>query len=199
MDAWMKDFIGTQAANGVPQLAVFADALGASLEAQMLPDEKEAGSMIHIAGYVEAAGWQHPEFYFVRNIEGIDPATGEYSNTRDQFVVSEDFWTRDCPRSNLMSAFQSGAYQVYVNGFASGRIGYLALQKPINDFFAAIWAEQRWKFRSPQSLSEAVRFVRLYMSIIDTLFQSSNYPAPFVGGDTQIHEIPQPTNAVKTC
>lgn len=88
--------------------------------------EKQCGSMVHVSGYVESAGFQHPEFYFVRNVYGIDASTGEYFDVRNQFVASEDFWNRDCPRSNAMSAFQSGAYQVYVNGFASGRMATLS-------------------------------------------------------------------------
>jgi len=42
-------------------------------------------------------------------------------------------------------------------------------------------------------------FVKLYMSIVDTLFQVSDYPAPFIGGGTQTHEIPAPPNTVRTC
>jgi hypothetical protein len=199
MNAWIKDFIYTQSASGASSLAAFADALKARLESEMLPDEKKAGSMVHIAGYVEKSGWDHPEFYYVRNCHGIDPATGEYLDIRDQFLASEDFWTRDCPKSNLMAAFQSGGYQIYINGFASGRIGYVALQKHMNDFFSAVWAQPKWKFRQPGCLAEAVLFVKLYMSIIATLFRVSDYAAPFIGGDTQIHEIPQPPKTVTTC
>ena len=43
-----------------------------------------------------------------------------------------------------------------------------------------------------QSLTETALLVKLYMSIIGTLFQLSNYPAPVIGGETQICEIPRP-------
>src|SRR5207245_9928686 len=119
--------------------------------------------------------------YYVRNSHGMDPTTGEYLNIKDQFLVSEDFWTRDCPKDNMIEKFQDGAYQLYINGFASGRIGYLAVQTQLSEFFGAIWAQPPWKFRPPRSLRESVMFVKLYMSIIDTLFQVSDYPAPLVG------------------
>lgn len=199
MDVWIKNFISSQAGGSARLLSEFAEALRASLEAQMLPEEKQDGSMVHIAGYVEGGGLQHPEFYYIRNVYGINAATGGYFDIRDQFVVSEDFWTRDCPKSNAMAAFQSGAYQVYVNGFSSGRIGYFILQDRMNSFFNTIWAQPNWKFRPPRSLAETVLFVKLYMSIIGALFQVSDYSAPFIGGDCQTHEIPQPPNSATTC
>src|SRR6266568_204847 len=151
MDVWMTDFISAQASSGVGSLLKFAEALNARLETEMDADEKQGGSMVHIAGYVEKGGFQHPEFYFVRNVYGIKDSTGEYFDVRNQFAVSEDFWSRDCPKSNAMAAFQSGAYQIYINGFASGRIGYVILQDQMNSFFKAIWEQPQWKFRPPQS------------------------------------------------
>ena len=198
MDLWMQDFIRVQEANGTRPLSRFAEVLRSALEAQMLSQEKN-GSMVHIAGYVESGGVQHPEFDYVRNVYGIDTSTGEYFDVRPAFAVSEDFWTRDCPRANLMAAFQSGIYMIYINGFASGRIGYLGLQATMNSFFESIWAQQNWKFRRPSSLAETVLFVKLYMSIIDTLFQVSDYDAPFIGGGCQIYEIPQPPNTATGC
>ncbi len=199
MDVWMTKFISSQTTGGARSLSEFAEALRTKLEAQMLPKEKQDGSMVHIAGYVESGGLQHPEFYYIRNVYGIDAGTGGYFDIRDQFVVSEDFWTRDCPRSNAMAVFQSGAYQIYVNGFSSGRIGYFILQDRMNSFFDTIWEQANWKFRPPRSLAETVRFVKLYMSIIEALFEVSDYPAPFIGGDCQIHEIPQPPRTATTC
>jgi hypothetical protein len=73
-----------------------------------------------------------------RRVYGIEESTGEYFDVRNQFVVSEDFWTRDCPKCNAMAAFQSGAYQIYINGFASGRIGYFMLQERMHSFFKSL-------------------------------------------------------------
>jgi hypothetical protein len=199
MDTWMKNFIHEQRISGTRSLTVFAHALRDVLQAEMDPAEKRRGSMCHIGGYVRtSAGW-HPEFHFVRNIYAINQTTGEYEDFRQQFQVTEDFWGRDCPESNLMAAFQNGAYQIYLNGFASGRIGYLALQQHMTDFFSTIWQQPHWKFRPPASLEESVLFVKLYMAIVDTLFRVSNYSAPFIGGRPQVCAIRQPAGTVTSC
>ena len=192
MDRWMATFI-QQAANARnPSLSAFAYSLRDDLEAQMTPDEKAAGSMVHIAGYEHQADRFHPEFWFVRNVTGIDLNTGEYTGTSTKFTVSEDFWTRDCPNSRLMEAFQQGVYWVYVNGFASGRIGFVALQRVMGGFFRTVWSNPNWRFRAPRSIEETQTLVRLNIQIIGTLFQLSDYPAPFVGGQVQTLVIPQP-------
>src|SRR6266852_7106107 len=92
MDVWMKDFITTQATSGAETLSGFGETLRTAFETQMSSEEKQAGSMVHIAGYVRTHnGVHHPEFYYVRNVYGIATDTGEYFDVRDQFVVSEDF------------------------------------------------------------------------------------------------------------
>jgi len=196
MDEWMRIFIARQQAHSVKPLAAFASALRTDLEAEMNTLEKKNGSMVHIAGYVEKSGKQHPEFYFVRNIHQMT-AEGWYEDLKDQFLVSEDFWTRDCPQHNLMAAFK-GKYQLYVNGYPPGRIAYVGVTHQLTDFFSKVWAQPNWKFRSPRSLADHVLFVKLYMIMIGTLFQVSDYPAPYIGGVTQICAIPCPTNVETT-
>src|SRR5258705_5648267 len=58
MGMWMNDFIN-QMGGGARSLSEFADALRARLQAEMLPAERDCGSMVHIAGYVEESGLQH--------------------------------------------------------------------------------------------------------------------------------------------
>jgi hypothetical protein len=200
MDEWMQDFIATQRVSGIKSLKVFASLLGAALEDEMHPDEKKCGSMVHIAGYVKESGRVHPEFYFVRNIHQMDPITGGYLDCRDQFLVSEDFWTRDCPKGNLISAFHSsGVAQIYINGYPPGRVAYLGVMQQLTIVFSQIWSKPEWQFRPPRSLAEMASFVRIYMSTIGTLFEVSDYPAPYIGGKIQICKIPCPRNTVTTC
>ncbi len=195
MNHWMNDFIQQQVTAGA-SLSKFAHNLKSELETQMSPSEKENGSMIHIAGYVEAKRKSHPEFWFVRNVTGIDSHTGEYTGTSSRFQVTEDFWTRDCPKRKLMESFQTGGYQVYVNGFASGRIGFVFLQRVMNQFFYSIWSNPNWAFRPPSAIEETEMLVKLNVEVIGTLFKLSDYPAPFIGGNIQTYVIPQPSNAV---
>lgn len=194
MDGWMQRFIAAQASIKNSSLSDFAHNLKEALQSQMTTTEKQSGSLIQIAGYVHENGQAHPEFWFVRNVHGIEELTGEYKDIREDFAISEDFWQRDCRNNNSHIAFEQGGYQLYINGFASGRISYVMLQGILSQFFAMIWRNPNWKFRPPQSLEEAEAFVKLYMQCVNTLFLSSNYPAPFIGGDVQVHRILAPSN-----
>lgn len=196
MNHWMNNFIQIQANSGILSLSAFANNLGRELEIQMSSAEKSNGSMVHIAGYVEEENEAHPEFWFVRNVTGINMNTGEYTGTSPQFQVTEDFWTRDCPENKMIEAFQKGAYQIYVNGFASGRIGFVLLQQVMNQFFYGIWNNPSWEFRPPQSIEETRVLMELNVQIIGTLFKLSDYSAPFIGGNPQTHLITQPSNIV---
>jgi len=199
MDRWMNDFIHLQSQRNGIALFDFSRSLRDELEVQMTHTEKISGSMAHIAGYVDNAGVSHPEFWFVRNVHQIDPQTGAYGNITDNFAISEDFWARDCPRNNLMQAFRQGAYQVYVNGFAPGRISYVILQSSLNQFFSAIWNQPAWQFRPPQSVQETEILVKSYLNIVTTLFQLSDYEAQYIGGGIQTHCIPSPPNVAAHC
>ncbi len=194
MDLWMDTFIEDQTDEGVSSLSDFAHDLADALQAQMLPEEKACGSMVHIAGYVETRTESHPEFWFVRNVTGVDESTGEYTGTSPDFRVTEDFWTRDCPNNKLMERFQVGVSRFYVNGFASGRIGFFNLQQTMDLFLSGIWNMPQWRFRPPNSIEEAKLLVELNIQVIGTLFKLSDYPAPFIGGDPQTYPIPAPAN-----
>lgn len=132
----------------------------------------------------------------MRNVQGIDFATGAYTNVRADFAYGEDFWSRDCPQNDLLNQFERGGYQIYINGFPEERMAYLAVQNLLGEFFAAIWQHPDWRFRPPNSLDEAIVFVRTYMLIIHGLFEVSDYPAPIVGGQVQTYGIQRPANAV---
>ncbi len=94
MDTWMNNFIKRQQGIANLTLEQFSRTLRDELQTNMLPDEKLGGSIIHIAGYVEQNGRTHPEFWFVRNVHGINQQTGEYENIDETFDITEDFWTR---------------------------------------------------------------------------------------------------------
>jgi len=199
LDEWMTEFIESQERSGTGSLGDFAHELKIRLEKQMWSEEKEKGSIAHIAGYVQNKGVFHPEFWFVRNVHDIDRNTGEYTRIGQRFKADEHFWRRDCPKSKLMRAFQRGIQQIHVNGFASGRISFVMLQPVVNKFFNSIWSNSKWKFRPPRSVDEAKLLVELQLQIIGTLFHLSDYSAEFIGGVPQTSAIPQPKNIVATC
>lgn len=202
MDKWMNDFINNQQSNKDQTLEIFSKKLKDELQTKMTPNEKKLGCLIHIAGYVEINNKSHPEFWFIRNIHGINSQTGEYENIDEVFEISEDFWTRDCPKGNLMEVFKNEklySWQLYINGFTPGRIGYHLVSKKLEEFFSEIWKVNDWKFRQPKSLEETERLVKLYMQVISDLFILSDYNAHYIGGGTQSHMIPQPLNIVDKC
>ncbi len=199
MNDWMNDFIQRQEKTSGITLETFSHNLKNELESQMTPEQKKKGSITHIAGYVEKDGLYHPELWFVRNVHGMNPVTGEYEDIKQEFAITEDFWNRDYPYHNLKETFQNPIYysrQIYVNGFTPGRIGFNVLQKELESFFMSIWRVRDWKFRSPKDIDETELLVKSYMDFIDLLFQMSDYPAKYIGGQTQTLKIKQPDNIV---
>ena len=160
-----------------------------------MKDQKESGSLIHIAGYAVKNEKYHPEFWFVRNVFNLDLTTGEYSDFRKEFIKSEDFWTRDNLTDDLFKKCQSNdsMYQLYINGFSAGRIGYNILQSQLNKFLSGIWSNPTWKFRPPKSIDEAAELIVDYMRIINTIFKLSDYSGQVVGGKIRYYKIPQPS------
>ncbi len=150
--------------------------------------------LFHIAGYVDDASGIHPEFYFVRNIQGINVITGDYEGVTPNYQITEDFWTRDYPQAPA-GMFVAGGYQRYFNGYPPGRIAYLGATQKLQEFYEQVWLEPSWKFRRPASLDELAAFIRLELETINTLFMSSDYPTPYIGGAIQIEKIPVPTGA----
>jgi len=199
MDIWMEEFIQKQ--EGIPEINLekFSHNLKNALEVGMTNDQKKGGSIIHIAGYVELDGLFHPEFWFVRNVHKMNTKTGEYEDIRQDFAISEDFWTRDYLNHNFKDTFHRPEFysrQIYVNGFTPGRIGFNVLKNELENFFTRIWKVKEWKFRPPIDIDETELLVRNYMDVIDTLFRLSNYQAKYIGGQTQTLKIKPPDNIV---
>lgn len=192
MATWLPACIASYSASAGPSLHGFADRLAAQLQSG--PTANQA-RLFHIAGYVNDVGRIHPEFYFVRNIQGINTVSGEYEGVTSTYEVTEDFWTRDYLQApNGMYA--AGGYQRYFNGFPAGRIAYLGATQRLQEFYEQVWGEPNWRFRRPSSLDELAAFVRLELETINTLFMSSDYPTPYIGGDIQIEKIPAPSGTM---
>jgi hypothetical protein len=197
MDAWMSDCIDAYGRRANPTLLGFGKHLRARLSAQLTDSERKHLTMVHIGGYVDEPGGAHPVMLFVRNIRGMH-LNGEYIGPgTKQCKVSEDFWARDYPDNHQTRvALASGGWHSYFNGFAEGRIAYLHLTRSLNAFFRQVWSVPGWRFRAPASLEEIGAFVELELRAMDAMFRSSNYPAPYIGGEPQVQLIPPPANAI---
>lgn len=192
MDNWLPACIASYSASAAPSLSGFANHLASQLESSSTPDKPR---LFHIAGYVQDTSGIHPEFYFVRNIQSINAKTGAYEGVTSNYQVTEDFWARDYPQTPV-GTFASGGSQRYFNGFPSGRIAYLGAMQKLQEFYEQVWNEPSWKFRRPASLDELAAFVQLELETINTLFTSSDYPSPYIGGVIQIEKIPAPSGAI---
>jgi hypothetical protein len=49
--------------------------------------------------------------------------------------------------------------------------------------------QPHWQFRAPRALDELVGFVEHEMRAIGTMYQSSEYSAPYIGGEVQMTVI----------
>lgn len=196
MDRWMPQAIAAYGTSATPTMLGLGEYLRTRLETEMFRPEKNGGCLIHLCGYVPATDGTHPELYFIRNITGIDPETGAYTGFTETFALSEDFWTRDYLTAETQNSLASGGQQMYINGYPAGRIGYLALTRHFGEFLRAIWSKPQWRFRAPATLAESALLVNLQLSAIGTLFQVSDYPAPYIGGDVQMEQLPAPPNCI---
>lgn len=191
MNTWMSEFINKESEIKNQTLAEFSEKLRGQLESDMTVEQKmNNGCLIHIAGYVKSEELVHPEFFFVRNIRGIDQTTGKYTDPSESFFISEDFWKRDAYEH------KEGATRLYVNGFPSGRATFIALHSHLDNFFYELWSQSSWEFRAPKTLKEEELFVDLRLRIINTLFGVSDYKAPYIGGSPQIFSISAPQNTI---
>jgi len=189
MNEWMNNIIELHSKRGGTLLEDFAEYLRKLLEVNMIPSEKQMGCMVHIAGYVKDNDKSHPEFWFIRNIHGIDQNTGEYTNIDSIFEKSEDFLSKFSSKTELVQWLNNGNYQVYGNGFASGRIGFFTLMPYLNNLFNQIWQVPNWKFRGPKTVEETESLVKLYIQSINTLFAISDYSTAYIGGEVQSYCI----------
>ncbi len=195
MDNWMQDFILKSLSDTSITLERFSYKLRDALQNEMHKDQKRMELHVHIAGYVEVDGKSHPELWHLTNLLPSE-LDGGYFEVRDKFQVTEDFWLRDNPDNNLVVGFQNGVVQLYINGLVEGRTSFIMLQEPLKEFYNYVWNRKDWHFRPPASLKEEEAFIRLYIQFVNTLFLSSNYAAPYIGGKVQTYCIPAPKNVI---
>jgi hypothetical protein len=195
MDTWMSSTARDFSSSSSPSLEGFARYLQERLSVDGTPGK--TALLIHIAGYVTDARGSHPEMWFVRNFAGMDPTTGAYIDRTDDFLISEDFWNRDYPDDVRIGRGSLPGYgRRYFNGIPEGRISFSAISQMLEGFLGGVWAAPGWAFRAPRDVAEASLFMRLESNVIGTLFEVSDYAAPFVGGRAQIELIPAPSDAL---
>ena len=196
MDEWMDWFIGFYQKGDA--LEKFVEDLRVRLQDTLSREELKIGTLIHVAGYVpDPKLGVHPEHWIVSNIEGIDSKGDYIGPPKTTFHKSEDFW-RECKIKYRSSGFHEEVYEgwsTFANGTPSGRIAYIQSRRVIQKFLNNLWEKKGtpgWDFRPPETIDESRKLLELYMDLINRLFEISDSPAPYIGGEIHAIEIPMP-------
>ncbi|MEK7447857.1 MAG: hypothetical protein AAB019_00060 [Planctomycetota bacterium] len=189
LSEWLLNFISGNESK-YSTLKEFTELLSKTLEDEMNPEEKKALSITHIAGYQG----NHPEMWCISNTRLQD--NGQYGEGENNFHYSEDLWNNAREKNKLETGFNISNglnYQLYINGFISGRVAFHVARKFIDNYFSLMWQASDYKFRPPQNIEEHKIIVELYIDLIDRIFQLSNYEPKIIGGKTQTFVINNPT------
>lgn len=198
MDTWMPSCISDYAStDSSPTQEGFANYLKERLNNDLTSLQKTYPTIIQIVGYVSDDDGVHPALHVVRNDSSINERTGAYEGIQPTFKVTEDFWICDYKNAKDAGDIRPGQYWSYFNGTPDGRIAFHNFGELFGGFLNAVWSQPNWKFRPPESLDEFASIVELQIRTIGTLYGMSNYPAPSIGGDPQVHTIAPPPGAVR--
>jgi hypothetical protein len=198
MDTWMPSCIADYSyyTGQGASLGGFAHYLKQRLEHGLTAAEATFPTLVQIVGYVDGRdNASHPELHFIRNVRGISELTGEYEGITPEGTVSEDYWQRDylTDHGNL----PPGGYRSYFNGTPHGRIAFQQFARHFRSYLESIWDRPEWNFRGPETLDELAALVDLQIRTIGTLYQMSDYPAPYIGGEPQVVTIQRPPSAIE--
>lgn len=184
MDKWMQNYIQADKSQSLKE---FTENLCSALKNKMRVDEKRAGCIIHISGFVNENGIEHPEMWGISNVESIK-SDGTYL-FRDNLDFREDFWSRDWKKKETKDMFKSGGYLYYINGFTPGRVAFNILSQRLTSFLLDIWAIKNYKFKPPKNIREHKSLVRFSMNFIALMFNLSEYRPKSIGGKIKIFSI----------
>lgn len=197
IDQWMNEFI-----NGsfftTETIEEFTKDLAVKMNSEMRAEEIKCVSIVHIAGYAKHDHQSHAEHWHISNTQL--QTDGNYAKAEDEFHIENDFNSRTNPEQReLLRSFDFDCFnhQYYINGYPPGRDIANAIKGSLDETLVAIWKQDNWKFNKPENLFEFSTIVKLYFEFVKTLFKMSNYPALFIGGETQTHLIPVPQDLRK--
>lgn len=163
MSSWLPQFV-TKHSN-ISTLRDFADSLRSELDIVVPNNIKTSNpSGFHIAGYNNQ---NFPEFWFVRNIQGMD--AHRYVGFHDHYFVSEDFLIRDA----LQYGFDGETpmvpqpfARIYRNGDIRAHVvAWERLDGIISDFFSLP------DFKKLKTIKDYEEFIKFKMTIIANIYK----------------------------
>lgn len=194
LDNWMSNFIDNDSFIS-SSIEEFVINLTRALNLEY--NSEEQLSIIHVCGYQKDEYLANCQHWHISNANLIED-TGEYS-PKGSFEYHLDFDTgREEDLQKLISFEPHPNNNIFFsNGYPPGRISMMAIRSLLEQLFVNITSQEKWKFRPPRNIFESASQVRLYYHILGEMFRLSDYDALFVGGETQIHIIPAPSNLKK--
>ena len=121
-------------------------------------------SGFHVCGYNKD---NHPELWFIRNIESMEGNT--YIGFNDEYQVSEDFIRRDAKEAgfvNKTSELPVALYQYYVNGDVRP---FHAIWKELDGFISKMFSQK--DFKAPRSYDDLIKISKWKMQIIASFYK----------------------------
>lgn len=197
VDHWMTDFI-TASFFTLKTIEEFTVELKDRMNADMRENEIDGVTILHIAGYAKHDDQSHAEHWHISNTSLLE--SGSYGASSGEFKISNDFNSRTNPEQReFLKSFDAAPFnhQCYINGYPPGRMSANALKGTLDQTLQTIWNNKDWRFNQPETLFEFYTIVKLYFEFVKTLLKMSNYPALFIGGETQTHLIPVPQDLWK--
>jgi len=163
MSDWLSRFVTKSYHLG--SLCDFANALTSELT-RVIPsqDKRKYPSGFHLAGF-NAQGF--PEFWFVRNIEGMDDYA--YQGFNDQYVVTEEFLTkqaRDGGFDGVNEAVQATFRAIYRNGDYRGHVASWNKADEIMRFLSRFP-----DFKSIRSIEQYEDYIKFKIRLIASIYK----------------------------
>lgn len=188
VDSWMPRALDECAREA--SLAEVATALKVRFEQDTVPDERSIGYLVHLAGYERDGDDRYPVLWFLRNIPTINP-DGSYSPGEQDFLLTEDLWSRDRPASQ--GKVDPVLPFLYANGTPEARTNFMEISTGLlRHLKTSVWTRPGWLFHAPRNAEELALVAEFLVRGVTTLFKVSDYAGPPVGGEVQNLAIEPP-------
>jgi hypothetical protein len=155
-------------------------------------------TILHVCGFYTLDYTSYCKHWHISNSD-LDPNTGSYIIKND-FSCNCDFDSFNEGDLEKLTNLDLNPFnnQLYLNGYPPGRTSLLAIRTMLEDIIYRITLIDNWDFRAPKNIYESATLIRLYYHILGEMFKLSDHNAMYVGGETQIHLIPAPSNLKKS-
>lgn len=198
VDEWMNEFV-TGTFFTAKTIEEFTRQLTERMSREMRPNEIDAVSIVHVAGFQKFDNQSYLEHWPISNT-GLQ-GDGNYSKPGTGFSCLNDFNSRTKKehRDFLIRMDETSFNHVmYINGIPEGRMSYMHIKNEMDKVLNDIWNKKGWNFRPPENLFESASIVKLQFDFVSQRFKLSHHNALYIGGEIQTNLIPVPQDLCKS-